>query len=125
MPRKSVLIPQVVAASQSMAASFTSQPTMVTYQDNCAYQINITTSDSTGTFSVQGSLDFQQASGTEQAIAGNWIDLELDGVPTAAGANDNILINLNQIPFRALRVAYTPTVAGTGTCDVIVMSKEI
>lgn len=124
--RKNVLTPISIASSQSLAASFNSTPTMVPYLDNCAYQINVTTSNSTGTFSVQGSLDYIQATGLVQGVAGHWIDLSLGGgTPTVAAANDSILINLNQVPFNALRLAYTSTIAGTGHADIIFMSKMI
>lgn len=127
MSRKNVLLPLVpVAAAQSLSATFSSKPTMIPYLDNCAYQINITTSNSTGTFSVQGSLDYEQAKFDQLGITGNWIDLSLGGgTPTISAANDNIIINLNQVPFNALRLHYTSTVAGTGTVDILFMSKMV
>ena len=124
--RKNVLKPIPVASSQSLASSFNSTPTMIPYLDNCAYQINISTSDSTGTFSVQGSLDYNQAEFYQLGTPGNWVDLSLGGgVPTVAAANDSILINLTQVPFNALRIHYSSTVAGTGVADIIFMSKAI
>lgn len=127
--RKNVLLPTLpVATTQSLATSFTSPITTITYQDNVAYQINITTSNSTGTFAVQASLDYiapgPQGSGGR---AGNWITLPLSGAnpPTVAAANDNILINLNNLPFNAVRLVYTSTIAGTGTADIFIMTKAM
>jgi hypothetical protein len=111
-----------------MAASFTTTPTMITYGDNYAYQIDITTSDSTGEFKVQGSVNYQAQQGVQEPEDGAWVDLPLGGPttnPEAAGANDNIIINLNQLPFNAIRLVYTPDTAGTGTCDVWVMGKML
>lgn len=113
------------ASSQSMAASFNSLPTMIKYLDNISYQINITTSNSTGTFSIQGSNDFQAADGLSTAATGNWVTLTLSGTPTAAAANDNIMITMNQLPFRAIRLVYTSTIAGTGTCDCYIAAKQL
>lgn len=125
MARKNVL-KNKIATAQTLAASFNSLPTMIPFGDNCAYQVNVTTTNSTGTFSVQGSLDYVQQTQDTKGVAGNWIDLSLGGgTPTVAAANDTILINLNQLPFNAVRIAYTSTIAGTGTADIYVMEKQI
>ncbi len=127
MARKDVLR-HLLVESQSLAASFNSTPTMVTYLDNCSYQINVTTTNSTGTFKVQGSDDFQAVHGVDQPNTGNWVDLPLGGPtanPVIAAANDTILINLNQIPFNALRLVYTAGTAGTGHCDIWLVDKQL
>lgn len=99
---------------------------MIPFGDNCSYQINVTTTNSTGTFSIQGSLDYVQEQPNIRGVTGNWTDLSLGGgTPTVAAANDTILINLNQLPFNALRVAYTSTIAGTGTANIYIMTKQI
>lgn len=117
-----------VATAQSLAASFNSIPTIVQNLDNCAYQIVVTTTNSTGTFAVQASLDYApSASGPEfpAAIAGTWVDLTLGGgTPTVAAANDQIVINLNELPFKAIRLAYTSTIAGTGVADIQFFGKQ-
>lgn len=123
---KNVLKPVVIANSQSLSASFTSTATVIQYLDNVAYQINVTTSNSTGTFTVQGSLDYVPNTPlTAPAVAGNWVDLSLSANPTVAGANDTILINLNQVPYTAIRLKYVASVSGTGTCKIIIAAKEI
>lgn len=128
MARKNVLNYRLVA-NQSLAASFNSAPTLITNTDNVAYQINITTTNSTGTFSVQGSVDYTAVEvGASQASNTNphWVDITLGGgTPTVAASNDSILIDLNQLPFNAVRIAYTSTVAGTGHADIYVMTKQI
>ncbi len=127
MARKDVLKHRLVQ-SQSLGASFNSEPTMVTYLDNCSYQINVTTANSVGVFKVQGSNDYQVGAPTQEtAVTGNWVDLPLGGPtanPVTASANDTILINLNQIPFNALRIVFTRT-SGTGTCDIHILDKQL
>jgi hypothetical protein len=126
MSRKNVLAPVLIASNQSLASSFNSSPTIINYLDNCAYQINVNTSNSTGTFAVQASLDYSPGGPNEPiANAGNWVSLSMSGVPTVSAASDVININLNQLPFKAIRLAYTSTIAGTGTCNIYVMAKMI
>lgn len=125
MARKNVL-PYQVATNQSLAADFTSAATVIAYLDNCSYQINVTTSDSIGVIYVQASNDYQvsEPSGvvTNQ---GNWFDLTLTTSPVVNAANDVIGINLNQLPFQAVRIRYDATTAGTGTCNIYVVNKQV
>lgn len=126
MSRKNVLVTPLVI-NQSLAASFTTSPTVVRYLDNCSYQINVTTTNSTGSFQVQASNDYYVNEGNDSVVQnpGNWVALTLSGTPLVAGANDNIIINLNQLPFYAIRLAYTSTVAGTGTASVYITDKAL
>lgn len=126
MARKLVLAPQKIASAQSLSASFQSQPTMVSFQDNCVYQINVLTSDSQGTFTIQGSVDYQPRTAEVSGNPGNWVDLSLGGdVLSVAAANDSMLIDLNQLPFNAIRVSYTASTPGTGIADIWVMCKTV
>ncbi len=126
--RKNVLPPTLVSSAHSLAASYSTTPTVITFLDNCAYQINITTTNSIGTFAVEGSLDYVQGTANVTAVTGNWVALTLGGAtaaPVANAANDKILINLNQVPFNALRITYTSGTAGTGTANIYFMSKMV
>lgn len=126
--RKNVLAPELVSSAVSLAANFSSTPTMIPFLDNCAYQINITTSDSIGTFAVEGSVDYVQETPLIRGVVGNWIPLTLGGstpAPVANAANDTIIINLNQVPFNALRISYSSSTPGTGTANIYFMSKMI
>lgn len=126
MARKNVLTPVKLNSAKSLATSFTTAPTMVTFTDNIAYQINITTTNSIGPFVVQGSVDYQVDAPTGAVTnTGNWVDLTLSGSPAANASNDQILININQFPFNAIRLSYTASTPGTGTCDIYIMTKEI
>lgn len=126
MARKNIVVHRLVSA-QSLAASFNSEVTVIRYLDNLSYQINITTSNSTGTFKVQGSNDYAVSEpGTQVTNSGTWVDLTLGGgTPSVAAANDSILINMNQLPFTAIRLVYTAGTAGTGTCAIYVVGKQI
>ena len=126
MARKTILQSYKVASAQSLAATFTTNPTVINYLDNIAYQINATASGSSGTFTVQGSIDYKiEEPGTQVINPGNWVDLTLSGTPSLSGTDDTILINLNQLPFAAVRLKYTSSVAGSGTCDVYIEGKQI
>ena len=94
--------------------------------DQVAYQINVVTSNSEGSFKVQGSLDYVPATPNTTAVAGNWADLSLGGdLLNVEAANDTMLINLTMLPFNAIRVAYTADTAGTGTATIIIMNKQL
>jgi hypothetical protein len=126
MSRKNVVVYTLVE-NQSLAASFNSPVTFIKYLDNASYQINITTTNSIGTFAVQVSNDYEVSEVTGAVSnPGNWVSLDLaGGVPFANAANDDIVINLTLLAFKAMRLAYTSTVAGTGTCDITLTAKQI
>lgn len=117
----------LLASAQSLSASFNSTPTIIMNQDNISYQINVTTTNSQGTWKVQASDDYQVPAGTTQIEnPGNWVDLTLGGgTPNVNAANTIINISLNQTTFAAIRLAYTSTTAGTGHCDIWVMEKRL
>lgn len=124
MSRKNTLNYPVLTA-QSLAASFTSPATFIRNTDNVSYQINVTTSNSVGSFSVQVSDDYSVGPDNTVVNPGTWITLTLSGTPTVASANDLIGISLNQLPYDSIRLAYTSTTAGTGTANAIITSKQI
>ena len=127
MSTKRALLPATIVSGQSLSTAFTSPATMITYTDNIAYQILVTTTNSTGTFAVQVSMDYApppQGSNIP-ANPGNWANLTLTGSPVVAGASDDIVLDLNQLPFNAVRIAYTPSTAGTGTCKIMIQQKGL
>ncbi len=128
MARKNVL-PYQLLTNQSLAVPFTTIPTVVTFTDNIGYQIDITTSNSTGTFEVEISNNYAVNNVTNTVEnPGTWEPLTLGGPtanPIVSAANDIISISLNQLPFGAIRLRYIPSVAGTGTCSVWFLSKQI
>lgn len=120
MSRKNALTPIYVSDSTTspssltvdMSSSFNTVATQVIYQDNISYQINITTTDSEGTFVLQGSNDNS-----------NWANLGTMG--SAAAANDVIATDYTQFPYAYVRVKYTSSTAGTGTCTILFMARNV
>lgn len=126
MARKNLLKSYKVSSAQSLASSFTSPVTVIRYADNASYQINTTTTDSEGSFAIQASTDYD-VDETVQKVQnpGNWVTLDIGGSPIVNAASDTILIDLNQLPFTALRVVYTSSVAGTGVCDIFITTRQL
>ena len=114
------------ASATSLAASFSSTPFDIRTLDNIAVQLNATTSNAVGTFSVQGSLDYNPGGSTSPSgpVAGNWIAITLPAIPTLASVDAQFLLDLNQLSFPWLRIAYTRT-SGTGTVDIYVSGKAV
>jgi hypothetical protein len=112
--------------NQSLAANFISPVTSITTEDNVSYQIDVVTTDSTGTFTVQASNNYEVVGpGPVVVNAGTWFDLPLTGTPAVAAANDTIAIEIREPSFNAYRLKYTSTVAGTGVCSVRVNAKTL
>ena len=123
--RKNIL-KYVLATDQSLAATFSTKPTVIDYLDNCSYQINVSTSDSTGSFAVEVSNDYNvQEPSQYVSNPGTWTALTLSGIPAVQGTDDQIVINLNQLPFGAFRLTYTASTPGTGTCTIVLECKQV
>lgn len=136
MAKKDTLVTTLInpvtgTSTFSLATGFSTPPTVVRFLDNCSYQINVETTNSVGSFVVEMSNDYFVNPSSDNVVTnpGNWIPLTLTSsggaVPTVAATNTNISINLNQLPFYAIRITYTPTTAGTGTCQVYIADKVI
>lgn len=135
--RKNTLVTQLSSSNTiknqpfSLTTSFVTPATVVRNLDNCSYQINVTTTDSIGTFAVQASDDYYVNEANDSVVVnpGNWIPLTLTSaggsVPVVSATDTNIMINLNQLPFYAIRLAYTSTTPGTGSCTVFITHKQI
>lgn len=101
--------------SGTLSGNITSGSVAIPFLDNIGIQINITAPALTsGFFTVNASLD-----------GVNYMPLVMSGTPAVSGSADTVMISLNQVPFRYITVNYTSSTAGTGSCDVWVMSKEI
>jgi len=123
MARKNQLVYKV-AEAQSLGASFITAPTLIKYLDNVAYQI-IQTGTPTGEFFVEASVDyaFDEVAQNVQN-PGHWDALPLSTRLLLAGTPEDILVNLNQLPFTAIRVRYTRS-SGTGTADIYLTARQI
>lgn len=120
--RKSNLWNYHLASAQSMAATFTSIPFSVTLLDNLYLQMNCVGTP-TGTFAVEVSGDYRKVDGVVQNT-GNWVALSLPQVPTCAGADIVLGVNIQLSGFPWVRLTYTRT-GGTGTCDIWANGKMI
>jgi len=124
MGRKDVLkIYQVITNGDMSQATLTSKVTGIQYMDNIPIQLNFTGTP-TGTFAVQGSLDYSQDFQGNVTSVGNWVPLVLSPSPAATGAAGSILLDLNQLSFPWIRVVYTKT-SGTGTLNAFVGGKML
>lgn len=120
---KNVLSPHQIVTSGDMSGNITSDPTNIQFLDNVSMQLNFTGTP-TGTFTVQGSLDYQQTSPFAKAAIGNWIDLTLSPSPAATGSASQILLDLNQLSFPWIRVKYTRS-SGSGTLNAYISAKAV
>jgi hypothetical protein len=125
MARKNTLEYQI-ATAQPLSSSFISPVTNCLTLDNCSYQIDVATTDSTGTFVVEVSDNYAESLVTNaQTAVGTWGALPIGGSPVVASTNDSIFIDINQISFKAIRVRYTASTAGTGTCAIKLVCRQI
>ena len=105
--RKNVLLPYKFIENESLAASFESQEITIQYLDNIGIVLACTgITDNAGEFKVECSI-----------ADGIWVDIEVDPQILLTNADENISINLNNLPFNKLRLSFTP--AG-GTPDGVV-----
>lgn len=96
----------------SLAASFNTLSTDIRYDDHASYQINITTTNSTGTFFLQCSDDNV-----------NFVDIGTAAVAAAANDTAVVWVNFNFVsPF--IRLRYAAGTAGTGTCTILLTAKS-
>lgn len=106
----------------------TSVVSNVWYKDSVAIQLQWTGTP-TGTFVVQGSLDYnpQLAQNSNQSGApnnGTWTSLVLSSTPAASGSSGQALINLNQLGFPYIRTQYT-NASGTGVLTGFLSAKSL
>ena len=96
----------------------TSTVTDIRNLDNVAIALQFTGTP-TGTFAVNGSLDYNTAT-----QVGTWIPLTLSPAPAAAGAASQILINMTGLAFPFIQATYTNT-SGTGTLNAFIAAKAV
>ena len=112
MARKSTSHSFPVITAGDMSGSLTSTVTNVAYTDNVGYHC-VWTGTPTGTITVEATID-----GT------NWDSLTLSPTISLTGASGSTLISLNQLPYESVRMKYNRS-SGTGTINVVVMTKTI
>jgi hypothetical protein len=117
--QKNILKVYHALVAASMTSTVTSPVTTIQWLDNIAIQFNFTGTP-TGTFFVQGSLDYDPNTNNP----GTWNSITLNPVPVAAGSSGSILINMDELSFPYIRIQYVPS-GGTGSLDYFISGKEI
>lgn len=126
MARKNTLVHKLYDAPQSLSATFTTPATLIRYLDNISYQFNAVTTDSIGNFAVECSDDYAVNEAGVTSNPGIWVPLTLaGGVPFVNAGDADILIDLNQLPYIAVRVVYTATTPGTGTVEMYIVARQL
>ncbi len=122
--RKNILPPaSIVTAGDMSQASLTSLVTNIQYLDNICVEL-VFTGTPTGTFEIQGSLDYQRDLNGNVTNAGHWVPITLPTPPIASGAAGDILIDMNQLSFPYIRVVYTRT-SGSGSLNAYIGGKQL
>ena len=117
MSRKNAIVSYHLAENQSLAAGFTSSVTHISFLDNIGVQIVVSgVVTNAGQFAIEASIDEV-----------NWQAITLSPVISPlANNNPNILVNLNMLPFKALRVTFaSPGVGADGICNIWLSAKEL
>lgn len=125
MPQENELLKLALFTSASMTGTsvLTSPVVQINYLDNVGVQLHFTGTP-TGTFAVQVSADHAQDASGNVTVAGNWVAISLTPSPVAAGAADDIYIDLNQLSAPWLRVQYT-NASGAGTLSGWATAKSV
>lgn len=96
-----------------MSNDITSQLTNIQYLDNVGIQL-VYDGNPVGTFTIEGSVGESNTFTTLTNLA----------TISASGTGDSILLNLQQVPYTALRIVYTAG-SGAGTLNAHLTSKMI
>ena len=122
--QKSTLFAQVYSA-KAIATSFTTAVTDVGRYDNISYEIIFANATNTpsGFFTVQGA-DAGMILPNQTMQGATWTNLPLSAVPQVDSSSGSHLISLNQIPFRYIRILYTPN-SGVADITVNVQGREL
>lgn len=96
-----------------------SEVSSIAFLDNVSYQVEWT-GDLEGTFAVLASNNYDKVKNL-----GTFYELTFSpGLGAATGTPGGYLINLNQLPFKDVKMSFTPS-AGSGTLTIIINSKMI
>jgi hypothetical protein len=96
--RKSVIVPFKFIDGESLSAAFSSRPINIQYLDNIGITLACTAiTANTGKFVIECTIDGE-----------TWIDIEVFPEIQLDDEPDNIIINLNNLPFSQMRVSFTP-----------------
>lgn len=121
---KNVLNPySIIVAGDMSQSSLTSAVTNIQYLDNVCLEL-IFTGSPTGTFAIQGSVNYAADINGNVTNAGDWVAITLSPAPVASGSAGTILLDLNQLSFPYIRVVYTKA-SGTGSLTAVIGGKQL
>lgn len=124
MAQKGMLQPYQSITDGDMSGNLTSNVTDIRFMDNISVQL-IFTGTPTGTFEVEGSLDYNRPDPTTGVTnPGTWTPITFSTPPVASGAAGDILLDMNQLSFPFIRVVYIST-SGSGTLQCWISGKAV
>lgn len=114
--------PHPVIVAGSMAASITSDVTIIQKLSLISYSYKWAGTAPVGTIDVQVSNDYAQNAAGQVSNAGTWNSLPLSVVPSISGNSGNGMVDIELPGSYAIRTVYTRA-SGTGTLDVVINAK--
>lgn len=106
-----------------MSADITSAVSNIEFTDNVGIQFHFTGAPG-GTFYVQISADYVQDAQGVVTNPGHWVDLILSPTPVAAGAPDEVYVDMTQLSAPWIRCRYART-SGTGVLQAWIVGKQV
>jgi hypothetical protein len=103
--------PIQILTAASMAATVKSAGYDISQLDNVSIQVSTTNTDGVGAWSIEGSnieIGPRHEASTTDA---DWVRLTLniDDPPNSASANESFTYQLNQLPYKRIRLVWTRT----------------
>lgn len=120
--QKNAIEPKLIVENGDMSGAIVTESIDIRRIDRAALQL-IFTGTPTGDFAVEVSLDHEKDPAGNVKTVGTWVPITLSPAPVAAGAADEIFIDLTVTASPWIRLTYTPS-AGTGTLTALISGKE-
>ena len=119
---KKVIEPVKVLSGGDMSGNLASEPSVVKYMDNIAYQC-VWTGSPVGTLNVEVSLDNAKDGSGKLLPPVNWAPISSTGIDVSGGSPQ--FIDVNQTSACQIRCTFTASGGSNGSLDITVSSKEI
>lgn len=113
--------PHKVIDAVSMAASITSEVTIIQKLSMISYDIAWTGTSPVGSITVEVSNSYVKDASGVVSVAGNWTTLPVSAM-SVSGNSGNGFLDIDAISAYAIRLVYTRT-SGTGSLTVIINGK--
>ena len=100
----------------------------IKYKDSVAVQYNWI-GNPTGTFTIQGSLDYNPGLPQTQGLSGgpangSWNAITLTPSPATSSGSATYLVNMNQLAFPYIQTIYTNS-TGSGVLNAYIFAKSL